>query len=769
MKKLTWCLVALLIYSNVSAQTDFLGQLKKKSENYFAKYKRAKLRLIFNQPKYSPGDTVKFASFYVSASNLQPIKGNEVVRLCLFDQKGTKQMTRVYTIENGFAMSELIVPKDLLPGNYKLVAFTDWMRNLDQSLFFQKELHIAGRNLIVKSESDTLTFFAEGGSLVAGVENNLAIHYSGSKDQVRVMIKELDKELSSLQLSKDSVSIFRFTPALKNYYAEITGSGETKKIQLPTVLASGVSLEANVSKMGTKLHLQKNTETKTSDLYLIIYNNSGLIYQSRVDLNQKSDVELPGDLVGGIAQVALVDNNYNLVATRVIYIGDPVASKNPLLIDGNSEEGISTRQLVKFNVSNKGASSVNATFSIVNADLLPPLQNQLSFEGDISNTFSLASQKVNAQTLNNYLITQTCPWFDWEKLVKDDGAAVKFKRQSYPYFSGTAKYSKDGSSVRDSTLIMFFLQKNLIGYETQTTNNGHFSFPELVNVTTQDQFFYASTYKGNDTEDIDITVDDPDANISFKATPWTFDDEPDSYAAYSANVKAINKSYSFFSKKKMQLDSVNNPNKSMEQELGGADITLDMSKYLLLPTMDEVLREIVKAVEYRKMKNRHVVRVVTTANRMRDWNHTGPLYVIDGQITKDPNHFFGLKPADVISIKVVRDSRKLMNIGQLGINGVILVKTKTQAGFREKNLLAFTGRLPASQETKLKSIEANLPAFNPCLYWQPSLKLTGGGTTEIKFNTSDDVGNFALLIYGFTENGTPFNHVQPFAVKHSGN
>ncbi len=217
----------------------------------------------------------------------------------------------------------------------------------------------------------------------------------------------------------------------------------------------------------------------------------------------------------------------------------------------------------------------------------------------------------------------------------------------------------------------------------------------------------------------------------------------------------------------MPSDSVDEPNKAIEQELNGADLTVNLSDYLMMPTMEEVVREIVRTVEYRKIGGRQVIRVYTTG-KVTHYS-SGPLFVIDGVITKDPSYFFGLKPADVISIKVVRDARKLFALGSLSANGVVIVKTRLRTKIvKEKHTIEFAGLLPESHDSFMGHFNPKMPDLRPCIYWS-SKTFTGRGDEFILFRTSDDVGKFKIQISGLAEDGIPFYSEHPFQVKYSGN
>jgi hypothetical protein len=305
-----------------------------------------------------------------------------------------------------------------------------------------------------------------------------------------------------------------------------------------------------------------------------------------------------------------------------------------------------------------------------------------------------------------------------------------------------------------------------LGDEARTDRKGNFSFPLLLAVNHPDRFYYTATLKGKDVDDVSVQMYDADSTLSFLANPYTEDrNAADPFTAYSLQVQSIKNSYSFFMNA-LPGDSVEEPNKAMEDELSGADLTVDLNDYLMMPTMEEVVREIVRAVEYRKISGRPVIRVYTIG-KVTNYS-SGPLFVIDGMITKDPSYFLGLKPTDVISIKVVRDSKKLFALGSLGANGVILVKTKLRAKIvKEKHIIDFAGLLPESRNSSWEYANPKIPDLRPCLFWT-SKKFSGGDGEHLVFKTSDDVGKFKVQIFGLTEDGIPFYSEYPFQVKYAG-
>jgi hypothetical protein len=764
MKRFSFFILAIGCLTSFTDEDDFVNSIKQRADNYFAKNSGVKLELLFDQPQYVSGDTARFKTSYLKATNLQPVDGTQIVHVCLFDQDGKKKLSRWFSVTNGFAANSLSIPENLLPGTYVLVGFTDWMKNFSQELFFKQEFVVSGKNLFVREQpSDTLEFYPEGGRLIEGVENNIAVRYKGSRPKVTASILESGSQIATVEVRNDSVSTFRLTPKSTTYSAETAG----KKFALPSINNKGVSLRVEIADR-IKLNLEKAGDD-TQNLYLLVVNRSGLIFQNKLDLKarERREVLLPQNLPMGVAQVAIVDSQFKLVAARSIYIQRQTAN----VTISNPQEFYSTRKPISVTVRAKDDGySFNGSFScrVLKDELFQQHERTMeyfTFQSDISNTASLRKTE-SAIVVSNFLITQSCPWFDWERISRKETYLPLIKSNQHLVLSGKATHAKNGSPAADSTLLMFYLEKNLVGYEAIVNSKGNFSFPMFLNVRSQDRFLYAASRRGNDLDDIIVKINDPDSLITFKAPRFVQQTEAagDAYFTYSAQKKAIDKSYSFFYNQKPAYDSIGDPNKAMEDELNGVDATVRLSDYLQLPTMTEVLKEVVKSVDYRKINGRHVVRVYTTGKKPT--NYTGPLYVIDGQLTKDPSQFLNLLPSDVLTIKLVKDSRKLFALGHLGANGVIIVRTKKQVKIQEKNRLDFSGLLPEFADRRNdKNIQT--PDFRSNLYWSPKTQLNS--EANIQFTSSDDVGRYMVQIYGMTEKGEPFFAEKPIELKYTGN
>lgn len=94
----------------------------KKLQEYYAISKPVKLHLLFNQSMYAPGDTAFFRIAFVSAEEVAPIKGFNLIEIDVVDNKGSVVIHQVVRIRDGWGANQIVLPEDILPGNYRVIA-----------------------------------------------------------------------------------------------------------------------------------------------------------------------------------------------------------------------------------------------------------------------------------------------------------------------------------------------------------------------------------------------------------------------------------------------------------------------------------------------------------------------------------------------------------------------------------------------------------------------------------------------------------------------
>jgi hypothetical protein len=235
---------------------------------------------------------------------------------------------------------------------------------------------------------------------------------------------------------------------------------------------------------------------------------------------------------------------------------------------------------------------------------------------------------------------------------------------------------------------------------------------------------------------------------------------------FSANSRLINESYSFYGKKAEQKIFLDNPNKEFEDEFMGADITINVADYLVFPTMEDMVHEIVPFLLHRVIKGKKAIRVIFSNPSFKP---TGdPLYIIDGKMTKSTEYFLSIKPTDVLTIKVEKDINKISRLGMLGKNGIVYVQTKKEVAAKEKlgeEDYVVAGLVSPLKERSPINLKSRQPDFRSTLYWNPQIKTDANGEAIISFQLSDDVGKMKINISGITEAGHTITGEKLFDVR----
>jgi len=64
-----------------------------------------------------------------------------------------------------------------------------------------------------------------------------------------------------------------------------------------------------------------------------------------------------------------------------------------------------------------------------------------------------------------------------------------------------------------------------------------------------------------------------------------------------------------------------------------------------------------------------------------------------------------------------------------------------------------------------QQIGSRMPDFRTLLYWNPSLKISGGSNTNVEFYSSDATGKYVIVVEGISDKGTPATSKVFFEVK----
>ena len=755
---------------------DFLQRLQTKFELYRANYPKVTLDLTINQPEFVPGDTIFFSAWYLY-DELKIVKGEYLVKLDLIAGDGNTIQSIRFKVKDGRGFNQLALKSDLKPGVYKLVGYTDWMRNFGVDGFFQMDVTLVLKNGIEKSNKqiDLVKFYPEGGYLVGGLENKVVVI---GLPRIDLVIRDVSgSEITRVTTNKSGIGSFIIKPTSNNKYygSMLSGEGDWA---LPEVIGDGVSVSLQA---GTKsyihLAIPKKSKWVDQNVYAIVVSGNEIILKQQIDLSGDSmtyNMEIPKHVKSNtLYQLHILNLKGEQLAQRVFV----PYFKNELTVKFKVQERGKQREIFNFAVgvfddSNNLIES-DISLSVVKNDLFQKGADKSELQ--TSSTSPIAKMintlKISERnSLNDFLVSKKCDWINWEIILNDKSPKITFPFQGKIKFKGQVLSKTSNQPTPDSTLIISYLQGNTIGYEAYT-KEGFFEVPLFFDFWGNDRVFCALQYKGKG-KDAMYSVAIVEDTVELKST-WTSNEiqEKSDYADFALKRNLIEKSYSYFRKTQGQEDKIQSTNQILEDEFQGADHTINVNEFVVFPTMEDFLSEVVTSVQFRKKGSQPAIRLFYRREKAVIFFKDDPLYIFDGVMSKNTSFFLGLKPESLISIKIINNPNKLAQLGKLGENGILFVESKKGDLYKSviDNLFPITGLNHPVYFTEINHganrLNSRIPDLRSTLYWNPSLLLDSKGYKEVTFFTSDDIGPMKIVVHGLTNDGRPFSAEQIFNVE----
>ncbi|MFZ6013848.1 MAG: hypothetical protein ACOYXT_26140 [Bacteroidota bacterium] len=763
MKKYFYSLALLVFCSWMPI--DFLDDLQTKFDRYVEKNPSVKISLAFNQPSYAPGDTAFFSAMYVDEA-LHGVKGSHVVTLDVVAPNGRVVQRIKFKVQQGQGHNQIALKKDLQAGEYKLIAYTDWMKNFGSSWFYQKKINISSRKQLIAVEkkiSNQLMFFPEGGQCVRGISNKIAI--TGSPAQALTIVDHQDAEVTKVVLDASGFGSVTLIPQTGQKYFAQTAEG--KRISLPTVQDDGIGVQVDSQDPHVaRLTVPAQSKYSNQEVYAVVCSRGKILLKREVAVSadQAFRLQIPAkDEIQAFYQLYLLDPKGQVLAERILMpmLTETVEAKIQFPADANQRENVSGKIRVLDKLGNPLKSDLSITV----------YQSQLFNQSVAGNDLYLAdlpavmarAEQTDVDfrgTINDFLITQRWNRLNWESILSDKPVVNSFPFQSQIKLTGKVISKKTGQPAPDSTAVLAYLQKNTVGYEAYT-RKGRFEMPFLFDFWGDDQVFCSLQSKSKDvTDNYDIIIEHDTVNF---IEPWVTNAnvEAPAYGEYAFSKNLVTNSYSFFSNGQAASGEYRSANAIFEEEFMGADFTVNMADYVLFPKMEDLLREVVPFVKHRKKGEENSIRmsarVETTSKKYKD----DPLYIIDGTMTRNTNFFLGIKPDQLMFIKVLNNPNKLSHLGKLGENGVIFVESKKgdlAKSLPAENLFPVVGLceiVEFPEANPAAKDRTRVPDLRSTLYWNPLVKTDAAGRADVSFFSSDDVGPLKIVVRGLTADNRP--------------
>jgi TonB-dependent SusC/RagA subfamily outer membrane receptor len=230
------------------AQDDPLKKILQQIEKYRLQYPQEKVHLHFDKPYYAIGDNIWFKAYIVTAEKNELSDLSKILYVELINDKDSVKQTLTLPVEIGLSSGDFALSDSLKEGNYRIRAYTNWMRNFDEEYFFDKTITI-------------------GNSISNSVLTQADYTFSKDPKGQRVLAKLNYTDMSGAPLSSKEVSyevVLDFRSIIKG--KGITDSNGTLQLSFvnnqPFILKSGKIL-TNI-RLSEKVSASKSFPVKTT-------------------------------------------------------------------------------------------------------------------------------------------------------------------------------------------------------------------------------------------------------------------------------------------------------------------------------------------------------------------------------------------------------------------------------------------------------------------------------------------------------------------------
>ncbi len=139
------CFFCALSLSAFLKEDDPFKQLLEKLKSFSEKYAYEKVHLHLDKPYYAVGDDIWFKA-YVTDSRTNGLSTiSQILYVELINEKDSIQQQLKLPMGSGLTWGDFKLTDTLTEGNYRIRAYTQWMRNAGEQYFFDKTVKIGNK------------------------------------------------------------------------------------------------------------------------------------------------------------------------------------------------------------------------------------------------------------------------------------------------------------------------------------------------------------------------------------------------------------------------------------------------------------------------------------------------------------------------------------------------------------------------------------------------------------------------------------------------
>ena len=295
-----------------------------------------KIYLHTDRAAYAAGDTIWYKAYLADAQTAKLRPGNSVLYVELLSQTDSLLTRQIIKLSQGTGYGDMLIPDSVAAGNYRIRAYTNWMRNFGAAFVFEKQLFIDGASATkiapFIATDINLGFYPEGGAMVNGIAGMVAVKAEdlGGRQLSTISGSVIDPQgdtVARFRCDSLGMGLFSLLPlTTRAYKARFIYHGKAYSIDLPAALQSGITMQ--VVHRDNALQVAINCNTDIPALYkdkpfTLMGRHAGKVcFLQQINLSTTQQIVwLPYNLfTQGITALSLYDDKMRPHAERLVFI-----------------------------------------------------------------------------------------------------------------------------------------------------------------------------------------------------------------------------------------------------------------------------------------------------------------------------------------------------------------------------------------------------------------------------------------------------------------
>lgn len=750
-----------------------LDTIERKFNEYRSKTLIEKIYVHMDRPYYLTDETIWFKVYVVDGSFHRPMNVSEVVYIELVDLAGTVHLQlKVLIDDEGNGAGNFNLSTELKTGNYRVRAYTNWMKNFDQGYYFSERvaiinpfLRIEESKIVMNKEYD-IKFFPEGGYLVNGQGSRVAFRAINGKgvwvEFSGTIVNSNNDTITVFKPDKFGLGSFYLKPEKGiSYKAIIKNINSTlTEHSIPEPLDHGYTIEVKDTTDNRIMVSIRTEASRDQDLIYLFAHTRNIISFTGTQPIKKGSARFliyKDSLSEGVSHFTVFDSMIRPLCERLYFRKPKNNSYNKMQLN---KQVFATREKVNLSIVSSEESNISITVyridsirSIEHSNITSYLSLMSDLNTDIERPNYYFSDSVTQVELDNLMLTHEWKKFKWENIIEGDSLVLDFVPEIDGHLMrGVVRQKVSGNPI--GGINVFGSIPAIAQFKTTTTNEkGEFSF--ALDYTGTEKIII-QTMENNVT--IEIVTSSSVRPSTLSQDKFVFSDTQ----LKQLQMRSIHMQVQNTFDQVYKVPMIEKPRKA--PFYGKPDKEYDLDDYTRFPTMEEVLREYVPEVSVRKNRGSYqfFLRNLETNTLL---SHE-PLVLLDGIPILDHNKLMELDPLQIEKLEIITQPYYFPNHTFDGIVSYSSYKTGIVDLPIDSVMIISYNNYNIQWEFIQPQYEvATMPDVRHLLFWNPEVTINDTEEVNLEFYTSDIVGTYVVEVNGITKQGRTHSNSLVFEVK----